>query len=660
MAISSPGIGSNLDVNSIVSQLMALERQPLTRLTQKEAGYQAKLSAYGSIQGALSSFQTSMSGLANASKYTALSATVSDATVATASASSISSTGSYSMQVDKLAQKQSLVSNAFTDTTSVVGSGTINIQFGEFDGSSFTQNTDKASFNITIDSSNNSLSGIRDAINKANAGVTASIINTGSGYKLSLTSNDTGLKSTIKLTVEENTGLPSDNTDTSGLSKIAYDPAAVSGSGKNMSESQAASNAELTVNGITIAKQSNTITDVIQGVTLTLNKTTASGSPVQINIGRDTASVSSAASDFVKAFNDLNNSIRSLTGYDAETKQAGLLQGESTPNSILNQIRGMMRLTSKGLDGTMLNLSQLGITFQKSGALAFDSSKLNKLVESNPEAISGFFASTGLATDENVKFISKTSATTAGRYEVSISQLATQGNTAGSSPANLTITAGSNDEIISTVDGTTVTIKLQAKTYTAVELAGEVQSKLNGALAATGKSVAVSNSSGTLGISSSSYGTESKISIAGNGADDLLGVGRINTDGTNVAGQINGTAASGSGQILTAENGLKLNVAGSSIGDRGFVNVSEGFAQKLGDLAGQLLADKGSVSSAQTGLKALIKDITNREAEFSRRLVSTEARYRAQFTALDTLLGKMSSTSAYLTQQLASLSSLNS
>ena len=140
----------------------------------------------------------------------------------------------------------------------------------------------------------------------------------------------------------------------------------------------------------------------------------------------------------------------------------------------------------------------------------------------------------------------------------------------------------------------------------------------------------------------------------------MLGVGRINTDGTNVAGQINGTAASGSGQILTAENGLKLNVAGSSIGDRGFVNVSEGFAQKLGDLAGQLLADKGSVSSAQTGLKALIKDITNREAEFSRRLVSTEARYRAQFTALDTLLGKMSSTSAYLTQQLASLSSLNS
>lgn len=658
MAISSPGIGSNLDVNGIVSQLMAIEKQPLTRLAQKEASYQAKLSAYGLIQGGLSSFQSTMAGLANASKYTAISATMSDSTIASVSASSIAAVGSYSLQVDKLAQKQSVVSDSFLDTTSSVGNGTLNIQFGEYTGGVFTQNADKASFSVTIDNTNNTLIGIRDAINEADAGVTASIINTGNGFKLTLTSKDSGTENTIKLTVDEG-GLPADNTDTTGLSKLAFDPAAAAGSGKNMTESKAASNAEFWINGVFVSTDTNTVTDAIQGVTLNLSKTTAADSPATINVSRSTSSLSSAASDFVKAFNDLNNSIRSMTSYDSKTKQAGLLQGEFAPNSILSQIRNKLGTTSRGLDGQEMSLSQLGISFQKDGTLAFDSAKLSKAVEANPKIVAGFFASTGLASDTDVTFSSKTSSTAVGRYELSVTQLATQGAVAGAALPGLTITAGSNDQISAIVDGVNVSVTLEAKTYAdATALASEVQSKLNGALTSSSKSIIASVSGGQITLTSSSYGSESTLAISGNGADDLLGAGRVSTNGTDVAGTINGNSATGSGQTLTADNGLKVVVGGTTTGDRGYIYVSEGFASKMSELADQLLEKSGSVTSATDSLNALIKSNTARQTELSRRLTDVETRIRAQFTSLDTLLGKMSSTSSYLTQQLASLSSL--
>jgi len=660
MTISSPGIGSNLDVNSIVNQLMSVEQQPLTRLAHKEVAYEAKLSAYGSIQGALSSFQSTMAGLANASKYTSISASVSDSSIASASASSIAAVGNFSLQVDKIAQKQSLVSAAFTDTTSAIGTGTLNIQFGEYSGGSFTQNADKASTSITIDATNNSLVGVRDAINKANAGVTASIINTGGGFKLSLTSNDTGTKNTIKLTVDEGTGTPADNTDTTGLSKLAFDPAAVAGSGKNLTESQAANNAEFWINGVFVSKPTNTATDVIQGVTLTLNKITTAGSPVTVSVNRSTSSLSTAAADFVKSFNDLNITIRQLTGYDSKTKQAGLLQGEFAPNAVLSQIRNSLNGTALGLDGQRFSLSQLGITFQKDSSLTFDAGKLSKTLEANPSIIAGFFASTGLATDANVTFASKTASTAIGKHELNVTQLATQGTVAGALAPQLNITAGSNDTIVATVDNQTVSVKLEAKLYTdATALASEVQSKINGALTASGNSVTATVSGGKIALTSSTYGSGSKVIISGNGADGLLDVGRVSTNGLDVAGTINGNSATGSGQYLTAENGLKVSVGGTTTGDRGYIYVSEGLAERLNTLTGQMLGKNGTLSSAQDSINALIKSNQSRQSDLSRRLTDMEARYRKEFSSLDQLLGKMSSTSSYLTQQLSALASLN-
>ena len=196
MGITAAGAGSNLDVNSIVSQLMAIEQHPLTLLSQREADYQAKLSAYGALKGAFSSFQTAMQGLSDPAQFQSVKATVADESILTAAGDGTGKAvpGSYSVEVQQLAQQQKLSSVGFSTPATVVGSGTLTIQFGTYESGSntFTVNGSKSAQTITIDPSNNTLSGVRDAINSANAGVSATIINDGAGNRLVVTAKDSG------------------------------------------------------------------------------------------------------------------------------------------------------------------------------------------------------------------------------------------------------------------------------------------------------------------------------------------------------------------------------------------------------------------------------------------------------------------------------------
>ena len=182
--LASPGIGSGLDINGIVSKLMQAESRPLTALDSKEAKQQTQLTAFGSLKGALSSFQNSLTALSSPAKFNAISASITDNTLANVSATSAAVTGSHSIEIQALAQAQKLKSANFLTTDANVGSGTITIQFGTYNAGTFTLNPDKSAKSITISSGNSSLAGVRDAINQAKAGVTASIINDGSGYRL--------------------------------------------------------------------------------------------------------------------------------------------------------------------------------------------------------------------------------------------------------------------------------------------------------------------------------------------------------------------------------------------------------------------------------------------------------------------------------------------
>ncbi len=220
MALSSPGIGSGLDVASIISQLMAVERQPLSALDAKEAKYQAQLTAYGSLKGALSSFQTAVTALADPAKFSAVTAKLADTAVATATASTAAVPGTYSIEVQALAQAHKLKSAAFATSATTVGTGTLTIQFGTYSGGVFSLNSDKAAKTISIDSNNSSLAGVRDAINAADAGVAASIVNDGSGNRLVISSQDSGVANALKISVTDDDLADTDN---AGLSRLVYD-----------------------------------------------------------------------------------------------------------------------------------------------------------------------------------------------------------------------------------------------------------------------------------------------------------------------------------------------------------------------------------------------------------------------------------------------------
>jgi len=228
--LSSPGIGSGLDISGIISKLMQVEQRPLAQLDTKEAKQQTQLSAFGSLKSALSSFQDSAKTLAKPSLFNGYKATLADTTLASVSASSNAVAGTHDIEVRSLAQAQKIASEAFATTDTVIGSGSLTINFGTYNGDgSFTANTEKTAQTITIDPAKSTLADIRTAINEANAGVTASIVNDGSGNRLVIAAKDSGLANALQITVDNANG---------DLSKLAFD--ASTGGISNMTERVAA------------------------------------------------------------------------------------------------------------------------------------------------------------------------------------------------------------------------------------------------------------------------------------------------------------------------------------------------------------------------------------------------------------------------------------
>ncbi|CAH1073800.1 flagellar filament capping protein FliD [Candidatus Nitrotoga sp. 1052] len=660
-AATSATSSTNLDVNSIVSQLMTVERQPINKLNVKEAGYQTRLSAYGSIKGAVAGFQTAMQSLSSASKFTNLDAIPSDDTILSATASSIAVAGTYSLEVTSLAQAQKLVATGQASSSAAIGDGTattVTFDFGTINGGTLDPVTQKytgvTSFgsngngtkSITIDSSNNSLQGIRDAINAAKMGVTATIINDGGSapYRLALSSDSNGVSNSLKISVSG---------DASVSNLLAHDPAAT----QNLSETVTAKNADFKVNGVSVSKTSNSVSDVIQGVTLNLKKITTS--PTTLTVAHDNASVSNSVSGFVKAYNDLAKTLKDISAYNPSTKQAAILQGDSTVRSLQSQLRNALGSPVAGASGALTTLSQIGISFQKDGSLGLDNNKLNSAIANNVSDIASLFTAVGKGTDSLVSYNSVTSNTKAGSYAVNVAQIATQGNTVGNAAANTTIT-NANKALDLTVNGVSTSVTLNVGVYTAQTLAAELQAKINGAgtFSSSGITVAVTQSSGVLSVTSSSYGSTSSVAVGGAGVSDLLGAIPTQTAGVDVAGSIGGAIGIGSGQILSDSQGLNITINGGALGNRGSLNFSNGYAFSLDKWASSVLTTDGALASRTDGINTSIKDVGSRRTAMETRLLGIEKRYRAQFSSLDMLLSSMNQTSNYLTQQLAQIAKL--
>lgn len=659
--ITAPGIASGLDVNSLIDQLVAVDKQPLVNLQQQEASYQAQLSAFGTLQGSLGTLQSAMQNLSAVSSFQKVSADVGDTTLLTASATSNVSAGTHTVDVQQLAQAQHLRSTTFTDSTTPVGTGSLTFEFGTYDSgnNTFTLNPDQSAHTITITPGSDTLSGIRDAVNAADIGVSASIINDGSGDVLVFSSQNSGTANSLKVTVTDDDGT---NTDDAGLSQLAYDPTAAAGSGRNLSEIVAAQNASVVIDGIAVSKSSNTISDALEGVTLNLLK--AGAGPTTLTIATDTDAIQAATQKFVDAYNGFTTTLKNLTAYDADTKVAAPLQGDSTTLSIERSVRSVLSLSVAYAPGKTAALPDIGITLQDDGTLKVDNTKLQQVIQDQPDLIGKLFAQAGTATDDLVNYSAAGANTQPGTYAVQLTQTASQGRLSGSAAAGLTITSGSNDSLDLTIDGIRANVTIGAGTYASADaLAAELQSRINGnsAFADNGIGVTVTASAGVLSITSNRFGSASKVGIgAGAAADNLFGATPAAVAGVDVAGTIDGLPASGSGRTLigasgSAVDGLKLDIVGGTTGNRGTITVSQGYASRLQSLIDGFLGDDGMLASRTDGINVTIKDLQQQEQAVNDQADAAEQRYRAQFTALDQLMSSLNSTSTFLQQQLANL-----
>lgn len=375
---------SNIDVASIVSQLMQIEQRPMQAIESRLSGIQTQLSAWGKMQSALSTFQDAARKLARNETWKAASATSSDESYVKATAGSGAIAGSYSIEVLSLAGRQTLASSPYASADAVVGSGTLRIQLGTLGagGASFTADPERAETSITI-AAGSTLAQVRDAINAANAGVTASLVADGSGQRLMLRSAETGAAQAF--------AIAADDPGATGLSALAHDP--VSGSG--MQRTQAASDASVSIDGLVVSAAGNRIEGVIENVTLELKRQTAA--PIDIGVSSDAQAMRASIDTFVKAYNDLNKLIADQTRYDASTKTAGPLQGNQIAVRVQQQMRDLLRTTIG--DGSPNSLNSIGIELQRDGSLAVNESKMTTALAS-PDKLRSFFGAIGSASEE--------------------------------------------------------------------------------------------------------------------------------------------------------------------------------------------------------------------------------------------------------------------
>ncbi len=374
--MSSPGIGSSLDVKSIVTQLVALERKPLEKLQLAAATVQTKISVFGQIKSLVSALSDAVSKLSSVTGWNGVSATSSDTASVTASAIGGTQPTSFSVEVQTLAKAQSSYSMPLLPVGGAIGAGTLRLEIGQYAGAVFTAGSGTP-VDLTI-SATDTVADIASKINGANAGVTATVLSDASGERLLLSGKNTGAAAAFQLGVTSDSD--GDPADALGLSRL------VNGSVTN----QAATNAASTVNGIPVTSATNTFASSVAGVTFVAVKETTA--PVTLTIAKDTATVRKNIEAFVKAYNEINNILNEATKYDAATKTGGLLQGDSTTLSLQSALRAAVQSVSTG-SSLFQRLSDVGIGALRGGNLEIDSTKLGKALE-NMDELKALFSTT--------------------------------------------------------------------------------------------------------------------------------------------------------------------------------------------------------------------------------------------------------------------------
>jgi flagellar hook-associated protein 2 len=378
--IQSLGVGSGLDVNSIITQLLAIERQPVTRLQRLEKDVETEISAYGNVRSKADVVGSAAEALADEDTWRKTSVNLNGADEFTVTTTGNASALTLDVEITALAQRQSISTKAFDASSSTVGTGVLTLQRGAwsagFDG--FTAAEDAPPVEITIGPGQDTLTGIRDAINAASAGVTASILTDSSGARLVIRSEQTGADHGFSITTRDATG----EFDALGFT-AQRDPASAAGAQGNTR----ATNLQGRVDGAPVESATNTLGNVLPGITIRASKTTAS--PRTVSIEHDRADIRTKIDAFVTAFNDLMSYIKAQTAYNESTKTPAALQGDRAALLVQSQFRGLATGTTQASQ-VFTRLSDVGISLQADGRLKVDDGKLNEALEDLEEVASLF------------------------------------------------------------------------------------------------------------------------------------------------------------------------------------------------------------------------------------------------------------------------------
>ena len=369
-SITSTGIGSGLDVGGIVEQLVAAEGQPAEqRFARQEARAQSELSAYGTLKSALSDFRDRLDGMRELNSLLARKASSGNEELFAVVPDETAVPASYSVEVVQLAEAAKLTSGAFADSDTAVGTGTLTIGVGAL------------SFDVEITEENNTLAGIRDAINAAvdNAGVSATIVNADAGSYLILSGTKTGASREVSVSQTGGDG---------GLAALTWDAATGTGA---LAESQAAQDAQVRIDGFDVFSETNTITGAIDGVSIDLLRA-APGETNEAVIEYDTAAVRSSITDFVESYNELVDTVGSLTSYNQETQQGGPLLGDATLRGLESQLRREFSTPAGNSQSPFGTLAEIGVSLQVDGKLAVDDARLDETLGAGFQDVGRLFA----------------------------------------------------------------------------------------------------------------------------------------------------------------------------------------------------------------------------------------------------------------------------
>lgn len=651
--INQLGGGSGIDTRSLTNQLVELERAPEDqRLDRREDRLDAQISGLGQLRQAVEEFEGSLEALANPDTFNAKSASISDTSLlAVNSLEPDAVPGNYRMKIEQVAQSQSLSSGVFDSLDAEVGTGSLNIRFGDWDAGAFTLDASAEGATIEIDESNNSLRGLRDAINDSDIGVQASVVGQEGAYQLLLT-GPTGATRELELSASEG--------DIPGLSSFNFNVGE-----QELTQQQEAKDAILTVNGLQVTRSSNTITDVIDGVEFDIFNSDPS-EEISININEDRSQSEEAIRNFVEGYNTFYKSVQFLTDNEEGEEGQGSLRNDSLADNMMQSIRSMLGSQVPGIEGGFSALSTIGIRTKLDGTLQIvengSSTDFRAAMDNNFDEVKNLFVADTRSSSSRINVLDFNGASQPGSYDVEITQEATKGRYDATPIASgFPLDTGTDDyRFTIAVNGQEAAeISLpEGKTYdSGDDLALELQSLINSDAtlkdARAKVDVRFDEATGQLSFESNSYGESSKVAFLGaSAAMGNLGVTEGGgTAGQNVAGTINGEEAFGFGNILrpplgSAAEGLAMEVLpGATSGSIGF---SRGVGSTLMGMVDTYMRSSGLIAERERSIKDDLSEVADDREALDRRSDAFRAIQESRFRAMEQIVRSLNSTGDFL------------